>query len=58
MKYQNHYFSINATEARNDLIFEIPGAGIDFSKLIGEHILIHFMSFGTELSWAEVHIFS
>ena len=57
-KFQNDYFSINATEARNDPIFEIPGAGIDFSKLIEEHILIHFMSFGAELSWAEVDIFS
>ena len=57
MNFKNHYFLNNATEAGNDLIFEIPATGIECLKLIGEHILMHFMSFEYELRWAEVHIF-
>ena len=50
-------FSNSSTEAGNHLIFEIPDPGIDFLKLIGEHILIHLKSFWAKIRWAEVRVF-
>ena len=58
LSFAIQYFSNSATEAGNHLIFEIPDPGIDFLKLIGEHILIYFKSFWAELRWAEVRILS